>query len=167
MTVRNPKELFVRMLSDLRHGTERATRIYEELADAAQDPNVKEALLSRVFLQEKILGALDRCFQMIGEKPLAPSGRPHEVFVEDFRRELAEIQNPAAKALFVLIKASHLIHFRIAEYVALIAMADVTGHFGVGVLLESCLADKLAFLERTRRLIRNTIETKHGIKLAA
>ena len=46
-------------------------------------------------------------------------------------------------------------------------MADVTGHFGVGVLLESCLADKDAFLERTRRLIRSTIETKHGIKLAA
>jgi hypothetical protein len=84
-----------------------------------------------------------------------------------FRRELAEIQNPAAKALFVLIKANHLIHFRVAEYVALVAMADVTGHFGVGVLLESCLADKLAFLERTRRLIRNAIETKHGIRLAA
>jgi hypothetical protein len=35
------------------------------------------------------------------------------------------------------------------------------------VLLESCLADKLAFVERTRRLIRNTIEIKHGIRLAA
>lgn len=167
MAVNNPKELFVRMLSDLRRGTEAATKIYEELGAAAQDPNVKEALQSRLFLQEKILSSLDRCFQLIGEKPVPPSGRLQEVFVEDFRRELAEIQNPAAKALFVLIQANHLIHFRIAEYVALIAMADVTGHFGVGVLLESCLADKLAFLERTRRLIRNTIETKHGIRLAA
>jgi hypothetical protein len=43
----------------------------------------------------------------------------------------------------------------------------VTGHYGVGVLLESCLADKLAFVERTRRLIRNTIETTHAIRLAA
>jgi ferritin-like metal-binding protein YciE len=146
------------MLSDLRHSTERATKIYEELGEAAQDPNVKEALQSRAFLQGKILSSLDRCFQLIGEKPVPPSGRLHEVFVEDFRRELAEIENPAAKAL---------IHFRIAEYTALIAMADVTGHFGVGVLLESCLADKMAFLERTRRLIRNTIETKHGIRLAA
>jgi hypothetical protein len=58
-------------------------------------------------------------------------------------------------------------HLRIAEYVALIAMADVTGHFGIGVLLESCLADKLAFVERTRRLIRQTIESKHALKLAA
>jgi ferritin-like metal-binding protein YciE len=167
MSVRNPKELFVRMLSDLYHGSETTTKIYEELSEVAQDSNVKEALQSRVFLQEKILSTLDRCFKLIGEKPVPPSGRLQEIFVEDFRRELAEIQNPAAKALFVLIKANHLIHFRMAEYVALIAMADVTSHFGVGVLLESCLADKVAFVERTRRLIRNTIETKHGIRLAA
>jgi hypothetical protein len=55
----------------------------------------------------------------------------------------------------------------LAEYVTLIAMADVTGHFGVGVLLESCLADKLAFIEWTRRLIRHAIEIRHAIKLAA
>jgi hypothetical protein len=36
----------------------------------------------------------------------------------------------------------------------------MTGHYGVGVLLESCLADKLAFVERTRRLIRNVVEAK-------
>ena len=53
------------------------------------------------------------------------------------------------------------------EYVALIAAADITGHFGVGVLLESCLADKLAFVERTRRLIRNLIEGKMAARLAA
>jgi ferritin-like metal-binding protein YciE len=167
MSARNPKELFVKMLSDLRQATERTTKIYEELSDAAQDPTIKEALQSRAFLQDKVLSSLDRCFKLIGEKPVALSGRLQEVFVEDFRRELAEIQNPAAKALFVLVKANHLMHLRVAEYVALIAMADVTGHFGVGVLLESCLADKLAFIERTRRLIRNTIETKHAIRLAA
>ena len=88
------------------------------------------------------------------------SGRLHDVFVEDFRRELAEIQSPGARHLFILAKALHLIHFRIAEYVALIAAADVTGHYAVGVLLESCLADKLAFVERTRRLIRKLVEAK-------
>jgi hypothetical protein len=34
------------------------------------------------------------------------------------------------------------------------------------VLLESCLADKLAFAERTRRLIRNVIATKLAVKVA-
>jgi len=41
-----------------------------------------------------------------------------------------------------------------------------TGHYGVGVLLESCLADKLAFVERTRRLIRNVFEVKMAKKIA-
>ncbi len=167
MAISNTKDLFVKMLSDVRQRTEQMTKIYQELSGLAQDSSIKEALESRVFLQDKILSSLDRCFKLIGEKPVAVSGRLHDVFVDDFRRELAEIQAPAAKALFVLVKANHLMHLRIAEYMALIAMADVTGHFGVGVLLESCLADKVAFVERTRRLIRHTIESKHALKLAA
>jgi ferritin-like metal-binding protein YciE len=167
MSVSNPKELFVKMLSDVRQRTAHMTTIYQELSGMVQDPTIKEALESRVFLQDKILDSLDRCFTLIGEKPVQLTGRLDDVFIEDFRREVAEIQSPAVKALFVLIKANQLVHLRIAEYVALIAMADVSGHFSVGVLLESCLADKVAFVERTRRLIRHAIESKHALKLAA
>ena len=167
MPVKTPKELFIRLLSDARHHAERATKVYQELGKAVQEPAIQEALLSRAFLQEKTIQSLDRCFELIGEKPITANGRLQEVFLEDFRRELAEIQAPAAKALFVLIKANHMMHLRVAEYVALVAMADVSGHFGVGVLLESCLADKMAFIERTRRLIRRTIESRHAEKLAA
>ena len=166
MTVKNPKELFVMLLSDARQSTERSTKIYQEISQAAQDPEVKEALESRAWISEKDLSAIDRCFELIGEQPVKLSGRLQEVFVEDFRRELAEIQNPIAKHLFILAKVSHLIHLRIAEYLALVAAADVTGHYAVGVLLESCLADKLAFVERTRRLIRNFVATKVAAKVA-
>jgi ferritin-like metal-binding protein YciE len=167
MPIKTPRELFVHMLSDARHHAERATKVYEELSKVAQDPAIEEALQSRAFIQDKTIKSLDRCFELIGAKPVTANGRLQDVFLEDFRRELAEIQTPAAKALFVLIKANHLMHLRIAEYVALVAMADVSGHFGVGVLLESCLADKIAFTERTRRLLRRTIESKHAVKLAA
>jgi hypothetical protein len=61
----------------------------------------------------------------------------------------------------------HLVHLRIAEYVALTTIADVSGHYGVGVLLESCLADKLAFLERTKRLTKNFAEVKLLERMAA
>ena len=167
MAIKNPKELFVQMLSDLRQGTEQTTKIFKEISEVAQTPEIKEALEARVFVSEKILATLDQCFKLIGEKPVKFTGRLHDIFVEDFRRELAEIQNPLARHLFILAKVNHLIHFRIAEYVALIAAADLTGHYAVGVLLESCLADKLAFVERTRRLIRNIIETKIAEKVAA
>jgi ferritin-like metal-binding protein YciE len=166
MPVTNQKELFVMLLSDARQNAERSTKLYQEIGQAAQDPDIKEALESRVWITEKDLAAIDRCFQLIGEQPVKLSGRLHEVFVEDFRRELAEIQNPIAKHIFVLAKATHLVHLRIAEYVALVAAADVTGHYAVGVLLESCLADKVAFVERTRRMIRNFVATKLAAKAA-
>jgi ferritin-like metal-binding protein YciE len=165
MSVQNPKELVVQLLSGLRLGAERSTRIYQEISKAVEDRDVKEALEARAFVSEKVLATLDQCFRLIGEQPVKVTSRLHDMFVEDFRRELAEIQNPAAKHLFILAKAIHLTHLRIAEYVALVAAADVTGHYGVGVLLESCLADKLAFVERTRRLIRHAVEGRVAKKL--
>jgi ferritin-like metal-binding protein YciE len=166
MPVQSPKELFVQLLSGLRQGTERSTKFYQEISQVAEDPDIKEALEARAFVSEKVLATLDQCFKLIGEQPIKISSRLHDIFVEDFRRELAEIQNPAAKRLFILAKAILLTHLRIAEYVALIAAADMTGHYGVGVLLESCLADKLAFVERTRRLVRAVIEEKVAKKMA-
>ena len=160
MAEKNPKDIFVRLLSDVRQGTERTTKVFQEISQVAENPDIKEALEARVLISDQILAKLDQCFKLIGEQPVKLTGRLHDVFVEDFRKELAEIQSPAARHLFILAKALHLIHFRIAEYVALTAAADVTGHYGVGVLLESCLADKLAFVERTKRLIRNVVEAR-------
>jgi hypothetical protein len=86
--------------------------------------------------------------------------RLHDVFIEDFRLERNEIQGPVARKIFVVAKASHLAHLLVASYITLIAAADTLGHPGMGMLLESCLADKLAFMERTRRLIRAQIAEK-------
>jgi ferritin-like metal-binding protein YciE len=167
MPIKNPKELFVMMLSDVRQGTEKVTKIFQEFIPFVQDPDIKQALEARLFLNEKILATLDQCFKFIGEQPVKLTGRLYEVFLEDFRKELQEIQLPVAKHLFILAKISHLIHLRVGEYKALIAAADITGHFGVAVLLESCLADKLAMIERTKHLMRNIVETKIAERVAA
>jgi len=167
MSAKNPRELFVQLLSDVRHGTERTNKIFQEIGQIAQNPDIKEALEARVFVSQRTLEKLDQCFKLMGEQPMKSNGRFQEVFVEDFRKELAEIESPVAKHLFMLAKVNHLVHMRIGEYVALIAAADMTGHYGVGVLLETCLAEKLAFVERTRRLIRNLVEHKVATKLAA
>ncbi|HEX4921316.1 MAG TPA: DUF892 family protein [Candidatus Bathyarchaeia archaeon] len=166
MPVKDPKELFVMMLSDVRQGTERTTKIFQEMSTIVQDPDIKEALEARVFVSHKILATLDECFRLMGEQPVKLTGRLHDVFVEDFRKELAEIQSSVAKHLFILAKLNHLIHLRIAEYVTLIATADITGHYAVGLLLETCLADKLAFVERTRRLLGNIVEAKVAERVA-
>jgi len=166
MPVKNPKELFMLLLSHARQGTERTAQVLQELSGVAQHQEIKEALEARAFVSEKVVETLDEAFKLIGEKPVSLPGRLHDVFVEDFRKELAEIQSPEAKRLYVLAKANQLVHLRIGEYVALVAAADVTGNYGVGVLIESCLADTLASVERTRRLIRNIIEAKLAARAA-
>jgi ferritin-like metal-binding protein YciE len=118
---------------------------------------IKEALDARELVSSQIMNRLDECFKLIGEKPAKVNQRLHDVFIEDFRRELNEIQGPVARKIFGLAKASHLAHLQVASYITLIAAADTLGHPGVGLLLESCLADKLAFMERTRHLIREHI----------
>jgi ferritin-like metal-binding protein YciE len=160
MPIKDAKELFIWMLSDLRQGAERSTKFFQELTQIAQDADVKEALTARVFIGDKTMKTLDECFRLIGQKPVETKGRLHDVLVEDFRRELAEIESPEGRRLFVLAKANRLTHLRIAEYEILIAAAGLTGHYGVSVLLESALSDKLMFVERTRQLIRHRLEQR-------
>ena len=159
--------MFVLLLSDVRRKTERSIGFYRDVKEIAEIPEIKEALEARAFVAQKSLDTIDEAFKLINQKPVTLSGRTEEVFVEDFRREVAEIKSPVVRRIFVLSKLMHLTHWRIGEYMALVAAADTTGHYGVGVLLESCLGDYLAFVERNRRIIRKLAEMKATTKATA
>ena len=62
------------------------------------------------------------------------------------------------------MKTSDVIYQRIGEYAALIMVAEITAHQGVRVLLESCLADNVAFIETMLRLM---LEPMHPEPVAA
>jgi ferritin-like metal-binding protein YciE len=166
MPARTPKEVFLLLLSNVRNNTEKATNVYQEIGKHAEDPDVKEAIEARAIVSKQILEKLDECFRIIGEKPTKTTGQLQETLLEDFRKEVAEIQGPVAKRLFVLAKLNHLAHFRMGEYAVLTAAADLSGHHAVGVLLETCLADKLAFAERNRRLVRRLAEERRAERAA-
>src|SRR5262249_6253664 len=129
MPAKTPKETFLILLSHVRESTERESKIYDELGQIAQDPQIKDALEARTFVSQSVLAKIDQCFKMIGEQPVKLSGRLQEIFLEDFRKELNEIQSSTARRLFVLAKLVHLTHLRIGEYVVLTAAADTTGHY--------------------------------------
>ena len=167
MPVNNPQEMFVLLLSDVRRKTERSIDFYGEAGKIAEEPEIKEALEARAFVAKKSLDKIDEAFRLIKQKPVELSGKTEEVFVEDFRREVAEIKGPVVRRIFILSKLMHLTHWRIGEYMALVAVADATGNFGAGVLLESCLGDYLAFVERNRRIIRTALELKAATRASA
>ena len=167
MPARDPKDVFLMLLSHVRQGTERGVKFYDEVGNIAKDPEIKEAIEARAFVSKSVLERLDECFRILGEKPVQLSGELREMLIEDFRKEFNEIQSPVGRRLYVLAKLIRHTHIRIGEYVALTAAADLAGHHGVAVLLETCLADKLAFVERNRRLIRRIAEERVAERLAA
>jgi len=166
MPIKTPKELFVMLLTDVRQGTEKAEKIYEEIAQLVQDPQIKEALQARAFASGRVVATLDESFRVLGEQPAKVSGRLQETLIEDFRRELAEIQTPVARRMFALVKLNQFAQFHVAEYRALIAAAEAVGHHGVSLLLETCLAIKLTFMERTQRFLKQFAEDRTSERAA-
>jgi ferritin-like metal-binding protein YciE len=167
MPINDANDLFMALLSDVRSNTQRAAVFYEEAVRHVQDPDIADALNARLLISEQALTKLDRCFLLTNKKPVQSSERLQDVFLEDFRKGVNEIKSPVARHLFVLAKVDLMTHFRIGEYMALTAASDITGNYAVGLLIESCLADNLAFAERIKRLIRNIIEAKVLQRFAA
>ena len=158
MPITEPKELFMRILSDLRQHESGLTDSLNTLRENIQDQDTKEYFDSLVYLTEKNVETIDRCFKMINEKPLKSDDKLKELFIEDFKKEFNEIQSPLAKILYFTTKATHLMNVRAGEWVTLIAMSDISGNRGVGLLLESCFAQKAAFVQKARRRIRYIVQ---------
>jgi ferritin-like metal-binding protein YciE len=73
---------------------------------------------------------------------------------------LTEIQTPVARRIFALVKLNHFAQFQTGEYRALIAAAEAVGHHGFNLLLETCLATKQTFMERTQCFLKQLVEEK-------
>ncbi len=167
MPVKNPRELFAIMLSDVRQNAERMTTVLREISQVAEDPQVTDALEESEFVARQDLAKLDHCFKLIGERPVKLRGRVREVLAAKILHEASEITSPIARQLFILSKVIQLIHLRVGEYIALIAASEITGNHTVRELLESCLADKLVAVERARRLIRTIVEMRIRVRSVA
>ena len=54
MSVNNPQELFVLLLSDVRRKTERSIDFYKEVGKLAEDPDIKEAVECKSVRSRKV-----------------------------------------------------------------------------------------------------------------
>jgi hypothetical protein len=110
-------------------------------------------------MSQLLFEKVDHCFQLVDHPSIKCGGSLQELSIHGLHKELGQIESPIAKELYLLAKASRLLHLSIGEYVVLEkAAADMTGHFGLDVLLGRCLAENLSFIQGLRRLIRNIAE---------
>lgn len=155
------------MLNELRQGMERSRKIYEELTLAVQNTRIKDALSARSLISAQNLGRLDECFKILGDKPARTDQHDDSLFLRELQQELDEIESADTRRMVVLDKASRLGQLHEAVYVASIEAADALGYPAISLLLESCLADRRVFAERTKRLIRETAARKDSVGSAS
>ena len=68
MEINEPMDAFVKLLSHVRQTAERSEEIYEQLANIAETPEIKEALNARAFASSSELEKIDEAFRLIGKK---------------------------------------------------------------------------------------------------
>lgn len=159
MPIKNVEELFLTVLSDVRAREERSLQAWQEMSQHAQDEDVKKVLETRAFLTKESISNLDECFRLLGKQPMQPTTRLHDVFIEDFRRELNEIHDPTLRSLYVIHKARELAQLHVSAYVGLITMAELMGNIPVSALLETNLAGKMVFIDRAADLVHEIGES--------
>ena len=163
----NPAQrVFLLLLNNARNGTECTARFYEEISHYAPYADIKSALQARASNAKQTLAVLDECSHLTGTEPVRVRSRFEEAFADDFRRGLIEIQSPAATALYILAKATHLQDLRSGEYMTLAAVADVTGHPEIAMLLERCLADHETS-DLTRQIIQDVLRERISRRVVA
>ncbi len=155
-----PQELFVALLSNVMRREEKLGEVLTQIASHTKDDDIKQALQSREFVREQQVASLKHCFKLLGAEPVEPETRLHEMFVEDFKKQVAAIEGAVAKRLFVLAKINNLMRLHANEYAVLTAMADFTNNYGVAVLLEACQATNDALADRARSAIRSTVKER-------
>src|SRR3990172_12764248 len=124
------------------------------MSKVAENDKVKEALEVRGFLTKQAVSSIEECFRILGRQPSEPSTRFEEVWLENVRNVLKEIESPVLKGMYIIHKIRELQNLHVAEYRGLVAIAYLAENYPVATLLARNLADKVEFIDRTDELIR-------------
>ena len=165
MAIQSAQDLFITVLSNVHAREQRSLQLWQEMSKLAQDEDVKEALDTRAYLTKQSISNLEECFRILGKQPVKTDTRLHDVLVDDFHRELNEIQQPGLKSLYIIHKAREIAHIHIGAYKGLVTMAELMGNVPVSALLETNLAAKMVFADRARELTREIGRTVIAAKM--
>ncbi len=177
MTVPDAKIAFLQKLTEFRRGTERSIKILAEISERAHRPKTKETLAERTFVFARIGAILDECCRLIHEDPGTFTQGASDTFVKKIGHKVAEIADPSHRDDVTIVYANYLVQARVNEYLALMAASSLAGTYvnrvvtanalAVGVLLESCFAERPASIERIGKRIRSVMNLKIPRTIAA
>jgi ferritin-like metal-binding protein YciE len=143
MTVSNPRDLFLTVLSDLLFVERQlAFEVLPELIKEVADPELAHGLAEHLAQTKRHAQDLEHVFRSVGAEPSSDHSFAFGGLQEQRSARAGSIVTLRLKDVFNATAATHTEHYEIAAYQTLIALADSIGTDETRATLERNLDDE-------------------------
>ncbi|MEN3793872.1 DUF892 family protein [Fulvimarina sp. MAC3] len=150
MTISNLKDIYIDQAQDIYSACKQSEKVTRELADAARNEDLKNALKAGVDGIESGMQTLAEIIKGHGEDPTGEFCKGMEGLVKEARAHGLEedITDPDARDAMIITQYQRMAHYAIAGYGCLVAFAKRLGLEDEAKKLQTCL-DHTADGDRT------------------
>jgi len=137
-------ELFIDQLRDLYSAETQLTKALPEMAEAANEPVLKQGFETHLEETRGHVQRLEQIFQELGEKPTGKTCRAMEGLIKEGKETINEDATPEVKDAALIAAAQRVEHYEIAGYGVVRTYANLMGHGTAAGLLQSTLDEEAA-----------------------
>jgi Mn-containing catalase len=138
------KELFVEELQDLLHAETQLVGALPKMAEAAHDPQLREAFTKHLEQTERHVERLKKVFELVGEKAQPKPCKAMLGLVEEGQETMDEGKDkePLAADLALITAAQKIEHYEISGYGTVRGLARQLDEFEAAMLLSHTLGEE-------------------------
>jgi Mn-containing catalase len=138
------RELFVEELQDLLHAETQLVGALPKMADAAHDPQLKEAFAKHLEQTEQHVARLKKVFELLGEKAQPKACKAMVGLVEEGQETIEEGRDkePLAADLALITAAQKIEHYEISGYGTVRGLARQLEEFEAATLPSHTLGEE-------------------------
>lgn len=150
-------DLLIEQLEDIRDAEQRLVEALPHMADAAGDPQLRDAFRHHLEETRHHVERLDQAFQMLSREPGSSTCDAMKGLVEE-ARDMVDAEGAAAVKDAALIAAAQRVeHDEIAAYGTVRSLARRLGRDDVASLLQTTLDEEHAADDTLNRLAESTV----------
>jgi ferritin-like metal-binding protein YciE len=147
-------KLFIDELSDIHHAEMQLTRTLPQMAEAAENEELREAFESHLQQTENQIARIEQVFKSLGETPKKKKCKGMEGVIDEGKEMLKDNQDSASLDAALIAAAQKVEHYEIASYGCLCTWAELMDHQDALDLLKENLAEEKETDEKLTEIAR-------------
>jgi ferritin-like metal-binding protein YciE len=137
-------ELFLEQLRDLYSAETQLTKALPEMAEAANDPTLKQGFETHLEETKGHVQRLEQIFKKLDEKPTGKTCQAMEGLIKEGKETINEDATPEVKDAALIAAAQRVEHYEMAGYGTVRTYAELMGHDDAVTLLQQTLDEEVA-----------------------